>query len=61
MTKGELRKLRKERVKNGGTWTTERNDDGSTETVRTRTRREEGAHQTRMERWAKYNYEYDRD
>ena len=54
MTKGELRKLRKERREMGLSWNIELGEDGQKEIVRTRTPDEERRHYNRMERWARH-------
>lgn len=60
MTKGELRKLRKQARASGVAYTVEVGENGP-EAVRSRTRREEAKHQDRMSRVAQAVYEYDRD
>ena len=61
MTKGEIRKARKEAGAAGQTWDIETAEGGGMEIVHTRTPQEESRHCARMERWARYNYECDRD
>ena len=61
MTKGEIRKARKEATAAGQSWSIETAEGGGMEIVRTRTQQEEVRHCARMERWARYSYNYDRD
>lgn len=61
MTKGEIRKQRKEAGAAGKSWSIETASGGGMEIVCTRTHTEEARHQRSVERWARYNYEYDRD
>jgi hypothetical protein len=58
MSKGEIRKLRKEARESG---TNLEFENGRPVFVRPRTRREETRHQERMVRVAKLVYDYDRD
>ena len=57
MTKGELRKARKQAVAEGRYWNVEMAESGGLEIVRTRTRREEVQHQNAMDRWARRTYD----
>lgn len=52
MTRGEVRKARKAAREAGESWAVE-HEDGRTVVVRTRTEREERAHERRMDRWAR--------
>lgn len=52
MTKGELRKRRKDAVARGLPWQAVQ-EDGQVLQVRARTRREEARHQRAMYRWAR--------
>jgi len=59
ITKGELRKARKEAVAEGRDWNIETSSTGGLEIVRTRTKSEEHRHQAAMDRWARRQYERD--
>ena len=59
MTKGEIRKARKEAAAAGQSWNIETAESGGLEIVRTRTQAEEYRYQVRMERWARDNYDRD--
>ena len=52
MTKGELRRARKDAAASGQGWQVDI-ESGRPVMVRTRTRREEAAHQRAMNRWAR--------
>jgi hypothetical protein len=61
MTKGELRKARKQAKENGQNWNIELDENGHPQQVRERTKAQERKHQDAMYRWARWNYENDRD
>jgi hypothetical protein len=57
MTKGELRKLRKQARTNGGSWNIETNEQGQATIVHTRTIRQEQKYQKSLDKWARAYYE----
>lgn len=61
MTKGELRKQRKQAHAEGRPWSVETNEHGQLEVVREHTPREKHRHERAMALCARLTYEYDRD
>ena len=57
MTKGAIRKARKEAQAAGQSWNIETGSNGQPEIVRERTTGQERKHAIRMEKWARRHYE----